>query len=142
MRDSGLIVCSILCMKVNRSIMLSHYYFTVVIRQNLKFDDFTIDASQTFQGQLCSIVYFDLGGIDSSCNNVALVLGDFYLVGGDLELKILDELDSPFVLLVVFEWFAIFVGVLDELRVGFACWHVVGLHAINLGYFVHQQSIL
>jgi hypothetical protein len=64
------------------------------------------------------------------------------LVGSDLELEILDELDSSLVLLIVFERFAIFVGVFDELRVGFACRHVVGLYSVYLGDFVHQQSIL
>jgi len=142
MWNSGLVVCSVLCVKINRSIMLSHDYLTVVIRQNLKFDDLTINASQTFQRKFCGIVYFYLRSVDPCSNDVALVFGYFNLVGGDLELKILDELDSSFVLLVVFERFTVFVRIFHELRVGFSSWHVVGLYPIYLGYFVHQQWVL
>lgn len=64
------------------------------------------------------------------------------MVGGDLELKILDEFYSALVLFVILERFAILFCVLDELGIGFACGHVVGFDTIDLGYFVHQQSII
>lgn len=129
-------------MKSNSAVILRHSYFAVVIGEDLEFDHLTIESSKALEGQLGSIKYFDLRGIDACSNDVALVLGDLYLVGGDLELEILDEFDSPAVLLIISQGLAGFLCLVEELGVGLASGHVVGLHAIDLCYFVHQQSIL
>ena len=68
-----------------------------------------------------------------------MVFRDLDLVGGDLELEVLDEFYSAAVLLVVSEGLAGFFGLLQELCVGLACGHVVGLDPVDLGHFVHQQ---
>jgi len=48
MRDSSFVMCSILCMEIDWSVVLGHNYLAIVIGENFEFDDFTIDASQTF----------------------------------------------------------------------------------------------
>jgi hypothetical protein len=49
MRNSGLIVSSILRMEVNRAIILRHDYFTIIIRQNLELDYFAIETPEAFE---------------------------------------------------------------------------------------------
>lgn len=141
-RNSSFIVGSVLGVKVNRSILLSHHYLSIVVGQNLEFDDFTIESSQAFQGQFRGIINFELRSVYASGYYVAFILSDFYLVGGDGELKILDEFYPAPVFIIISEWFVGLFSFLDELRIAFACWHVVGLNPIDLCNFVHQQSTI
>jgi hypothetical protein len=142
MRNSGLIVSSILRMEVNRAIILRHDYFTIIIRQNLELDYFAIETPEAFEWKFGSVVYLYLRCVDAGCHNVPFIPGDLDLVSGDFELKVLDELYPPAILLIVTKGFAWFLSLGQELRVGFTCRHVVCLHSIDLCDFVHQQSII
>jgi len=64
------------------------------------------------------------------------------LGGRYFELKILDEFDSPFEVLVVAQRLMLLFGLLYELIGGFTCRHVVGLDAIDLRDFIHQQYFI
>ena len=141
-RNSGFVVIAVLSVKIDGSIALGHDYLLVVFWKNFEFYYFAIQSSQTFQGQLRGIVDFNLGSIDAGGDDVSLILGDFDLVGSNIKLKILDELDSSFELIVVSQRFTTFLGFVDKLTVCFSCGHVVGLNSIYFGDFVHQQSIL
>ena len=105
-------MCSILCVKLKRSICLCHGDFTVVFWQDGEFDYFAVKSSETFEWELCSVVYFDLWAVDSGSDDVTLVFGDLDLVGGDIEIEILDQLDSFFELFVVAKGFMGFLGLL------------------------------
>lgn len=111
---------SVLSVKIDRSVLLSHHYLSIVVGQNLEFDDFAIESSQAFQGQLGGIIDFKLRSVDARRYYVALVLRDFYLIGSDGELEILDEFYPAPVLVIVSERFVILFGFLDELRIAFA----------------------
>ncbi len=47
MRDSGFVVCTILCVYFNGAIDLGHGDFAVVITQDGEPDDFAVEASET-----------------------------------------------------------------------------------------------
>lgn len=140
--DPSLVVRAVLCVEDDGAVVLRHGYLAVVVGEDLELDDLAVETPQALEGEFGSVEYLDLGGVDACSNDVALVLGDLDLVGGDLELEVLDEFDPPAVLLVVSQRFARLLRLAQELRVGLAGRHVVRLHAVDLCYFVHQQSIL
>ncbi len=89
-------------MKVNSAIMLSHHYFFVIIWKDLELDDFTIQSSETFKRELWSVIDFYLRSVDTSGHEVTLIFGYFNLIGGRIEWKILNELDSAFEFFIIF----------------------------------------
>ena len=141
MWDTSLIMCSILRMEVNRSIMLSHHNLRIILRQYLKLNNLTIQSPQTFHRQLTRIVYLNLRCVDPRSNDIPLISRHFNLIRGDLKLKILDELNPTPKLLIIAQRTMIFLCLLQKLGEGFACRHVVGFYAVDFGDFVHQQSI-
>jgi hypothetical protein len=68
-------------------------------------------------------------------------MGDFDLIGGDLKLEVLNELDSSAEVIIVAEGLAVLFGVLNEMLVGLTSRHVVGFDAVDFGDFVHQQFL-
>lgn len=142
MGNPGFVVGAVLRVEVDGAIVLRHHYLAVVLGENLELDHLAVHSPQALQRQLRSVVDLDLRGVDAGSHDVALVARDFYLVGGDLELEVLDEFDPPAVLLVVAQRLAVFLRLGQELRVGLSRRHVVGLHPVDLGHLVHQQSLL
>ena len=128
-------------MQINRSIMLSHHNLRIILRQYLKLNNLTIQSPQTFHRQLTRIVYLNLRRIDPRSNDIPLISRHFNLIRGDLKLEILDELNPTPKLLIIAERTMIFLCLLQKLREGLACRHVVGFYAVDFGDFVHQQSI-
>lgn len=63
------------------------------------------------------------------------------MVGGYVELEVLDKFDPSSKLLVVSQRSAVAMTLLEELVVCLTGRHVVRLDAIDLAYFVHQQSV-
>ncbi len=82
-----------------------------------------------------------MGSINARGNDVSLIMGDFDLIGGDLKLEVLNELDSSAEVIIVAEGLAVLFGVLNEMLVGFTSRHVVGFDAVDFGDFVHQQFL-
>ena len=141
MRNPGLVMCPILSMKVNGSITLSHNYFSIILWQYFELQNLTIQSSQTFQCQFSRIINLNLRSIDASSNNEPLILRYLNLIRGNLKLKILYEFNSPSILLIISQRFAIFLGILNKLMISFSSRHIVCLHPIDLCHLVHQQSI-
>lgn len=110
--NSSFVMSPILRVEVNGSVVLRHHYLAVVIWEYLELDDLTIESSETFEWEFCSIVYLDLRGVYASSHDVPLIPWDFDLVGRDLELEVLNEFYPPAVLLVITKWFAWFLGLL------------------------------
>lgn len=142
MWDSGFVVGTILSVDFDGSVDLSHGNFAVVVGEDTELDNFAVESSETFETEFGGVEYFYLWTVDASGDDVALIVGDFDLVGGDFELEILDEFDSASEFLIVAEGLVVFFGVLDEVLVGLASRHVVCLDPVYLSYFVHQQFSL
>ncbi len=70
-----------------------------------------------------------------------MILRDFDLIGSDLKLEVLNELDSSAEVIIIAQGLAVLFGVLNEMLVGFTSRHVVGFDAVDLGDFVHQQFL-
>ena len=62
---SGFVVSSILRMDFNGSVRLGHVNLAIVIGQDSKLDDFTVETSETFQTELSSVEYFNLWTVDA-----------------------------------------------------------------------------
>lgn len=140
--DSGFVMGSILCVNFDGSVDLSHGDFAVVISQDAELDDFAVKASEALKTEFSGIKYFNLWTVDSWGDDVALIVGDFDLIGGDFELEILNELNSSSELVIIAEGLTVFLGVFYEVLVGFTSRHIVCLYAVYLCYFVHQQFSL
>ena len=63
------------------------------------------------------------------------------MIGSDLKLKILNELDSSAEVIIIPQGLTVLFGVLNEMLVGFTSRHVVSFDAVDLGDFVHQQFL-
>lgn len=142
MWNSCLIVSSILSVKINRTVVLSHHDLSVVLRENFEFDYFTVNPPETFKGELWSVVYLYLWSIDACSDYVSLIFGNLNLIGSDRELKILNEFNSSSILFIISKRFVGFFGFFEKLIIRFPCRHIVSLHSIDLCDFVHQQSYI
>jgi hypothetical protein len=139
MRNPGFVMRTILSMKLNSSVGLSHGYLWVVVGQYSELNNFTIKTSETFQTELGSIKYFNLRTIDTTSNYVPLVIGYFNLVGGNLELKVLNELNSLPELIVITKRLAGFGSLFYEVLVSLTSRHVISLDPVDFCDFIHQQ---
>lgn len=93
-RYSCSIISAILSVKFDKSITLQENYFTVILWQHLKFDDFCIHTPFKFHGQISYFIAPNSWLVDASSHNIFPILWNFNWGADPRHVKILNELHS------------------------------------------------
>lgn len=101
--DTCFVVFAVLCVEFNVSIGGCEGEFRVIFCENSEFDDLRVDTTQTFHGEFLRFEDLNRWCVDTCCDDVVLIVGDFDLVACDGEIEILDDFNATTEVLIVFE---------------------------------------